>query len=432
MNGRELPNSAAWPVHWRNMPLWALFDRIKDVGHPEEEMLSVYRAYGVVKKSSRDDNTNQTAESREIYQLVDDGWLIVNRMKAWQGSVGISPLRGIVSGHYLCFRPGHGEDPRYLNWLLRSSVYALEYARMSRGVRPGQIEIDNDELRGLRVALPSLDEQRRIAAFLDGETARIDALSAGRVVLLTTLGELELARIGEQLCGVDVSTIRRPTGWRWLPSVPDEWGVGPVYAYFDIQLGKMLNAERTAGESQQPYLRNANVHWYETDIEDLATMTFEPHERHRYSVRTGDLLVCEGGAGVAEAAVWDGRTSPCFFQKSLHRVRPAKQVPVEWLMYWLRFAKAAGVFNAGGNLATIPHLTGEQLAEYRIPIPPDGHRRVAELTSEIAVIRKTRVEIASADALLSERRQALITAAVTGRIDVTTARGLSPSGGGVS
>ena len=155
-----------------------MFDRVKDVGHPGEEMLSVYREYGVIKKSSRNDNTNQTAENRDIYQLIDEGWLVVNRMKAWQGSVGISPLRGIVSGHYICFRPRHDEDPRFLNWLLRSGVYTLEYARMSRGVRPGQIEIDNDELHCLRIALPPHDEQRRIADFLDAETVRIDKAAA--------------------------------------------------------------------------------------------------------------------------------------------------------------------------------------------------------------------------------------------------------------
>ena len=173
MNAKVLPTLAQWPKDWRNVPLWALFDRIKDVGHPNEEMLSVFRSHGVIKKSSLHNN-NQTAENRDIYQLIDEGWFIVNRMKAWQGSVGISPLRGIVSGHYICFRPGHNEDPRFLNWLLRSDVYAVEYARMSRGVRPGQIEIDNDELRGLRIALPPLDEQRRIAKYLDTQTEYID------------------------------------------------------------------------------------------------------------------------------------------------------------------------------------------------------------------------------------------------------------------
>jgi len=187
----------------------------------------------------------------------------------------------------------------------------------------------------------------------------------------------------------------------------------------------MLNAERASGDSQQPYLRNANVHWYEIDTEDMATMTFEPDERLRYGVQAGDLLVCEGGAGVAEAAVWDGRISTCFYQKSLHRVRARSYVPVEWLMYWMRYAKAIGIFDADGNVATIPHLTGEQLAEHRIPIPEDGHRRVAELSSEIAAIRETQRKMASADALLAERRQALITAAVSGQLDVTTARGVA-------
>src|SRR5260370_22947937 len=180
MTARELPPSVTWPRDWRSIPLWALFDRVKDVGYPDEEMLRVYREHGVVKKSSRDDNNNQTDEDRNIYQLIDEGWLVVNRMKAWQGSVGVSFLRGIVSGHYLCFRPKHNEDPRFVNWLLRSEVYTIEYARMSRGVRPGQIEIDNDELHGLRIALPSVDEQCRIADFLETETTRIEASKARR------------------------------------------------------------------------------------------------------------------------------------------------------------------------------------------------------------------------------------------------------------
>ena len=172
-----------------------MFDRIKDVGHPNEEMLSVYREYGVIKKNSRDDNTNQTAENRDIYQLIDDGWFIVNRMKAWQGSVGISPFRGdrLRSLHLL--PTATRRNGRFLNWLLRSNVYALEYARMSRGVRPGQIEIDNDELHGLRIALPPLNEQRRIADFLDAETARIDQLAS----LQQTVRSAVQARVIAQL-----------------------------------------------------------------------------------------------------------------------------------------------------------------------------------------------------------------------------------------
>lgn len=163
------------PVGWSIRPLWTMFKRIKDIGHPEEQMLSVFRDFGVVAKDSRD-NINRTAENRNIYQLVHPGWLVTNRMKAWQGSVGISSLRGIVSGHYLCFAPTHSEDNDYLNWLFRSPRYAIGYGLLSRGVRIGQAEIDNDDYQLMPVVLPPLREQRQIAEYLNEQTSKIDLL----------------------------------------------------------------------------------------------------------------------------------------------------------------------------------------------------------------------------------------------------------------
>jgi type I restriction enzyme S subunit len=300
------------------------------------------------------------------------------------------------AGYLVRFRPLSNVEPRFLAYAAASKGFqaAIEADAVTSTIQ----NFNAERYANIPLSVPSFDEQCRIADFLDAETARIDALATSRRSQISILGELELARIGEHLSTTGIS--------------------GPVYAYFDVQLGKMLNAERASGSGQQVYLRNANVHWYEIDIEDMATMTFEPDERARYGVQAGDLLVCEGGAGVAEAAVWDGQISTCFYQKSLHRVRPRGYVPVEWLMYWLRYAKAIGVFNADGNLATIPHLTGEQLAEYKIPIPEDGQRRVAELAREISAIREVRRKMAAANDLLTERRQALITAAVTGAISV--------------
>lgn len=165
------------PSTWRTFPLWAMYRREKRTGFIEEPMVSVFRDFGVVFKADRA-NLNETAEDRSIYQLVEPGWFVVNRMKAWQGSVGVSSIRGISSGHYLCFRPLHGENHKFLNWLFRSPQYRHGFAMLSRGVRPGQAEIDNDELRKMPVVLPPLEEQREIADHLDRETAKIDALIA--------------------------------------------------------------------------------------------------------------------------------------------------------------------------------------------------------------------------------------------------------------
>jgi type I restriction enzyme, S subunit len=305
------------------------------------------------------------------------------------------PRPATVNGSIAVLRP-FDIEPRFLRYALASSSTQGMIDAIKGGM--GVPHLFQWDIKRLPLDLPPLDEQQRIADFLDAETARIDGLRTKRLAQMSVLEELELARIGEHL-----ATAR---------------STGPVYAYFDVQLGKMLNAERASGGSQQPYLRNANVHWYEIDTEEMATMTFEPGENLRYGIRAGDLLVCEGGAGVAEAAVWDGRIPACFYQKSLHRVRPRHYVPVEWLMYWLRYSKAIGVFDADGNIATIPHLTGEQLTEYKIPIPEDGQRRVAQLSAEIAAIRETQRKMQVANAVLAERRQALITVAVTGGITI--------------
>ncbi|MFJ2223661.1 restriction endonuclease subunit S [Streptomyces anulatus] len=192
------------PEGWETKPLWSMFERIKDIEHPDEQMLSVFRDYGVVPKSSRE-NLNQTAENRDIYQLVHPGWLVVNRMKAWQGSVGISDYRGIVSGHYICFAPRHDADAKYLNYLLRSDPYTNLYKGLSRGVRPGQIEIDNDQLRKLPIIVAPLVEQRAIADYLDCEVAEMDALIGAQQRFIGHLQRRRAALIERALLDVEAA-----------------------------------------------------------------------------------------------------------------------------------------------------------------------------------------------------------------------------------
>lgn len=201
-------SGVAWlgpiPSHWEVRPLWTIFKRVKDTGHPDEEMLSVFREHGVVRKRSHQ-NLNQTAENRDIYQLVHPGWLLVNRMKAWQGSVGISPFRGITSGHYICFAPTTEADAGYLNLLLRSKTYTTGYRLMSRGVRPGQIEIDNDMLRTLPIVLPPPDEQLAILQEARQQTEKVDRLISHAERFIDLSRERRAALIAAAVAGqIDV------------------------------------------------------------------------------------------------------------------------------------------------------------------------------------------------------------------------------------
>ena len=116
-------------------PLWSMFERIKDVDHPDEQMLSVFRDYGVVAKDSRG-RLESDRENRSIYQLVHPGWLVTNRMKAWQGSVGISSLRGIVlralrSVSHLCASEDPATSTGYSALGRTTDAYALMSRRRS-------------------------------------------------------------------------------------------------------------------------------------------------------------------------------------------------------------------------------------------------------------------------------------------------------------
>jgi len=213
----------------------------------------------------------------------------------------------------------------------------------------------------------------------------------------------------------------RDSGIEWVGDLPAHWDLGPVYARYEVALGKMLDAKRVTGEFSGRYLRNIDVQWDAVNTEGLPEMDFAPSERDRYLVRPGDLLVCEGGE-VGRTATWRGELSECFYQKAIHRVRPrSKEEAPRFLYYLMHTLAKGGVFAAGGNPNTIDHLTAVQMRHYRLPFaPPSEQRAIAAFldrkTERIdgLVAKKERLI-----ELLQEKRAALITRAVTKGLDPT-------------
>ncbi len=151
------------PSHWQTVPVGRLFFRVKRTGNTDKELLSVYRDYGVIPKSSRDDNNNKASEDLSPYQLVEPNDLVMNKMKTWQGSIAISEYEGIVSPAYFVYQPLHRlfelAHPRYVHYLLRNPMYIAQYLRRSKGIRVNQWDLDPDEFQRVELLLPSKDEQ---------------------------------------------------------------------------------------------------------------------------------------------------------------------------------------------------------------------------------------------------------------------------------
>jgi type I restriction enzyme S subunit len=161
----------------------------------------------------------------------------------------------------------------------------------------------------------------------------------------------------------------------WLSGVPDSWSVAPLYARYEVQLGKMLDAAQFTGDHPRPYLRNVDVRWGTVNLTDLPMMDFDSRDRAKFSLCPGDLLVCEGGE-IGRTAIWSGELEECYFQKAIHRLRPrvSSECP-RYMFYALRAAADYGLFAADSNPNTIPHLTAEKLRRHRFPFPPPHDQR---------------------------------------------------------
>src|SRR6185437_5462158 len=140
-------------------------------------------------------NFNKTPEDVSRYQEVRVGDLVVNKMKAWQGSVSISAHHGIVSPDYLVCSVDSSVDSRFMHHLLRSALLAAEFGSRSKGIRPAQWRLYWEDMAEIPINLPRLDEQRRIADFLDVETARIYGVQRARDRQIEVLDELVASKI---------------------------------------------------------------------------------------------------------------------------------------------------------------------------------------------------------------------------------------------
>jgi type I restriction enzyme, S subunit len=190
------------PEHWGITAVTSVTTPVSIKNHPNEELLSVYRDYGVIVKSTRDDNHNRASENLASYKLVEPNYLVINKMKAWQGSLGISEFRGIVSPAYITCKTDKKVISRdYLHHLLRCRTYINEYNRLSYGVRNDQWDMRYDDFKYVPVLLPPVFEQKVIADYLDTQTTQIDQIIQTLNTQIGKLKELRKTLINDVVTG---------------------------------------------------------------------------------------------------------------------------------------------------------------------------------------------------------------------------------------
>ncbi len=276
---------------------------------------------------------------------------------------------GFASTEFHVIRPAKGILAEWIHHFVRQPAVLHDAINHFTGA-VGQQRVPDDFLNSLEIPLPPIEEQRRIVGLLREHMAAVEKARAAAQARLGAVKNLP-ASLLRQVFPQPGQPL--PAGWRWVK----------LDNVCEVRLGKMLSPASRVGFRSVPYLRNANVQWNRFDLTDIAEMDFSEEQEAALSLRTGDLLVCEGGEP-GRASVWLGQISRCCYQKALHRLRPINAaVDPHFVMYRLWQGALDHEFTESNAKTTIAHLPAIRLKNLRIAIPQvEEQRRIAGMLGE--------------------------------------------------
>ena len=383
------------PAHWHQTTIRSLM-QLSDIrcgARSDLELLSVYREYGVIKKDSRDDNHNKASLDISNYKYVGKNFVVMNKMKMWQGSLGISAFEGIVSPAYIVCTVRKDLNFRYLNYLLRSHPFKIFYNRISYGIRVGQWDLRYDDLKTLSLFLPPREEQDQIVRYLDAKVGKINKLIRIKQKQIALLKEYIYSELDALiLCSTKTISIKRLV---FLESNFIEVEKGKLYS----KIG-MYNRGRGIF-SRPPVLgKDMGISKFQKVSEDMLLLSGQ--------------FAWEGSVSITQKKDEKSVASHRYYLLSVKD----SSVTIEYIWSYLTSRDGIELLNrcSHGAAGRNKPLNIKELLRANIPIPPlENHGKLKHLVCRLESFVE---QINSVIITLAEYRTRLISDVVTGKVDV--------------
>ncbi|CAM3019017.1 restriction endonuclease subunit S [Sphingomonas zeae] len=396
------------PSHWTTPRVATLFREVDRPADPKLPVLSVSIHSGVSDNELADEDRDRKvnlSEDRSKYQRVQPGDLVYNMMRAWQGAFGTVAVDGLVSPAYVVAEPKVSFRTRFVELLLQTASGMEEVRRFSKGIADFRMRLYWEHFRNIVVCLPPLAEQDIILARLDRECAKIDRLVDKKGRFLELLREKRLALIARAVTqGIDPDVSIKSSGVKWLGNVPSNWTVTPLKYLCRVRTGSRDTAHAVPGGGYPFFVRSQIV-------EEIDT----------YSADCEAILTAGDGAGVGK--VYHYYTGKFDYHQRVYMLSQFEGVRGRYLFYYLS-ALFAAVALDGGAKSTVDSLRMPVFMGFAVAYPSlsEQDRILAFVDGQLKRIDDLVTTTERSVKLLKEHRFALITAAVTGKIDV---RGLA-------
>jgi len=312
--------------------------------------------------------------------------------------------KGAVGSTLMKILPKENIHKEYLYHFISSKFWTLNTKPKGVGIP----HIEPTLLWNFELVVPPLPEQLTIVSKIEELFSELDN---GITQLKTAQQQLKVYRqslLKWAFEGKLTSSITNEKLRITNDGLPKGWKLNELGDVSDMCLGKMLDKKKNKG-NYQPYLRNISVRWGHFDLSDLEEMRFETHEEERYSLKNGDLIICEGGEP-GRCAIWKGIIPNMKIQKALHRVRVKNMVSEIYLYHYMFYAAKSGLLKKYFTGTTIKHLTGRELKKIEIPLPSIKEQNfiVDELESKLTVCDKIEETISQSLQQAETLRQSIL------------------------
>ncbi len=411
------PTGLAWlpeiPKHWKSAKLRNLLSIVSRKNHPEQPLLSVVREKGVIRRDveSKEENHNYIPEDLSNYKLVRKGQFAMNKMKAWQGSYGISQYDGIVSPAYFVFDL-HGVSADFFNTAIRSKAYIPYFAQASDGIRVGQWDLSLPRMHEIPFFIPPADEQAQIVRYLDAMTAKINKLIRAQKRQIALLQEQKQAIINQAVTrGLDPDVELKDSGIDWLGPIPKHWIIK--------KFSKIANIKSNLVKPEDYY--------------DYPQVSPDKIEKN-----TGKLLpvlsVRDAGIISNNHLFFEGQILYSKIRPFLNKVTiapfdglcSADMYPIETILEtdYLKFFMLSIWFlyqvKQSGDRVKMPKINQDEMAKILVIVPPRNEQKniVHSIYDRWSMIDGILESHEKSVLSLLEYKSSLIAAVVTGKVDV--------------
>jgi type I restriction enzyme S subunit len=414
------------PEHWQVLPCRAIVQErtAKNDGAKCQDYLSLMANVGIIPYAEKGDVGNKKPEDLTKCKIVTRGDFVINSMNYGIGSYGLSDYDGVCSPVYIVLKPQNDVvESRFAFRIFENRAFQTFAQSFGNGILEHRCSINWDILKPIGVGIPPKDEQLAILEFLDQETAKIDALVVEQQRLMALLKEKRQSVISHAVTkGLNPNAAMKPSGIEWLGDVPEHWDVKPVK--FIAKIGNGSTPSREIPE----YWTGGSYPWLNSSVVNLDSVSEAEQFVTERALRECHLPIITPPAvlvGITGQGRTRGMATMLLVEATINQhVAYLKPISTSIDVFFLRRVfDMAYVYlrrdsEEGGS--TKGAITCEQIGNLKIAIPPQSEQK--EINSHVDRVSKEfdtlTTEAQRAIDLLQERRTALISAAVTGQIDV--------------